>query len=97
MLLRFVLTLTIFLPTLAVYAHELSHHEHQNCENTAVHFHEYENDCYLDEFIANKIYSFSVSSYESLVFLFNSEIFETGVLKQKRILLNFLNRGPPSN
>ena len=97
MLLRFVLTFTIFLPTLAVYAHELSHHEHQNCENTAVHFHEYENDCYLDDFIANKIYSSSVSSYESLVFLFNSEIIEIGVLKQKRILLDFFKRGPPSN
>ena len=97
MLLRFVLTFTIFLPTLAVYAHELSHHEHQNCENTAVHFHEYENDCYLDDFIANKIYSSSISSYESLVFLFNSEIIEIGVLKQKRILLDFFKRGPPSN
>ena len=97
MLTRFILTLTIFLPTLAVYAHELSHHEHQDCENTAIHFHEYENDCYLDDFIANKIYSSTVSSYECLVFLFNSEIFEIGVLKQKRILLDFFKRGPPSN
>ena len=97
MLLRFILTLTIFLPTLAIYAHELSHHEHQDCENTAVHFHEYENDCYLDDFIANKIYSYSSNIYESLVFLFNSEIFEIEVLNQKRILLDFFKRGPPSN
>ena len=97
MLLRFILTLTIFLPTLAVYAHELSHHEHQDCENTVVHFHEYENDCYLDDFISNKIHTYSTNIYESLVFLFNSEIIEIGVLKQKRILLDFFKRGPPSN
>ena len=97
MILRFILTLTIFLPTLAVYAHELSHHDHQDCENTAVHFHEYENDCYLDDFIANKFYSYSSNIYESLVFLFNSEIFEIEVLNQKRILLDFFKRGPPFN
>ena len=97
MLLRFILSLSIFLPTLAVYAHELSHHEHQDCENTAVHFHEYENDCCLDDFISSKVYSSSVSSYELLVFLFNSEIFEIEVLKRKNILLDFYKRGPPSN
>ena len=61
MLLRLILTLTIFLPTLAVYAHELSHHQHQDCENTVVHLHEYENDCYLDDFISNKIYTYSTN------------------------------------
>jgi hypothetical protein len=96
-LLRFIFTLSIFLPTLAVYAHELSHHEHQECENTAVHFHEYEDDCCLDDFLATKIYSSPADSYQSLVFLFNSEIFEIEVLNQKRILLDFFKRGPPSN
>lgn len=97
MLLRFIFTLSIFLPTLAVYAHELSNHEHQKCENTDLHFHEYEDDCFLDDFIANKIYNSSENSYESLVFLFNLEIFEIEVLNQKKILLGFFKRGPPSN
>jgi hypothetical protein len=97
MLLRLILTLTIFLPTLAVYAHELSHHQHQDCENTVVHLHEYENDCYLDDFISNKIYTYSTNIYESLVFLFDSEIFVIEVLNLKRIQLDFFKRGPPSN
>ena len=97
MLLRLIFTLSIFLPTFAVYAHELSHHEHQECENIAIHFHEYEDDCYLNDFIVNKIYSSSTNSYKSLVYFFNSEIFEIEVLKPKKILLDFFKRGPPSN
>ena len=97
MFLRLIFTLSIFLPTLAVYAHELSHHEHQECENIAIHFHEYEDDCYLDDYIFNKIYSSSAKSYKSLVYLFNTEIFEIEVLNPKKILLGFLKRGPPSN
>ena len=97
MFLRLIFTLSIFLPTLAVYAHELSHHEHQLCEDTTVHFHDYDEDCCLDNFISNKIYSSSTNNYKSLVFLFNSEIFEIEVLNQKKFLLNFFKRGPPSN
>jgi len=51
MLLRFIFTLSIFLPTLAVYAHELSHHEHEECEETVVHFHQKEDHCFLDDFV----------------------------------------------
>ena len=79
---------------MAVYAHELSHHEHQDCENTVVHFHEYENDCYLDDFISNKIHTYSTNIYESLVFLFDSEIFVIEVLNLKRILLIFSKEVP---
>jgi hypothetical protein len=97
MLLRLIFTFSIFLPTLAVYVHELSHHEHQQCEETTIHFHDYDEDCCLDNFISNKIYSSSTNNYKSLVFLFNSEIFEVEVLNQNRILLGFFKRGPPSN
>lgn len=97
MLLRLIFTLSIFLPTLAVYVHELSHHEHQQCEETTIHFHDYDEDCCLDNFISNKIYSSSTNNYKSLVFLFNLEIFEIEVLNQKKNLLNFFKRGPPSN
>ena len=97
MLLRLIFTLSIFLPTLAVYVHELSHHEHQQCEETTIHFHDYDEDCCLDNFILNKTYSSSANNYESLVFLFNSEIFEIEFLNQKKNLLNFFKRGPPSN
>ena len=97
MFLRLIFTLSIFLPTLAVYVHELSHHEHQQCEVTTVHFHDYDEDCCLDNFILNKTYSSSANNYESLVFLFNSEIFEIEFLNQKKNLLNFFKRGPPSN
>ena len=97
MFLRLIFTLSIFLPTLAVYVHELSHHEHQQCEDTTVHFHDYDEDCCLDNFILNKTYSSSANNYESLVFLFNSEIFEIEFLNQKKNLLNFFTRGPPSN
>ena len=97
MFLRLIFTLSIFLPTLAVYVHELSHHEHQQCEDTTVHFHDYDEYCCLDYFIANKIYSSSTNNYSSLVFLFNSEIFENEFLRQKKFLLSFFRRGPPSN
>ena len=97
MLLRLIFTFSIFLPTLAVYVHELSHHEHQQCEETTIHFHDYDEDCCLDNFISNKIYSSSTNNYKSLVFLFNAEIFEVEVLNQNRLLLGFFKRGPPSN
>ena len=77
--------------------HELSHHDHQQCEDTTVHFHDYDEDCCLDNFILNKTYSSFANNYESLVFLFNSEIFEIEFLNQKKNLLNFFKRGPPSN
>ena len=86
MFLRLIFTLSIFLPTLAVYVHELSHHEHQQCEDTTVHFHDYDEDCCLDNFILNKTYSSSANNYKSLVFLFNSEIFEIEFLNQKKNL-----------
>ena len=73
---RIIFSVSIFLPTLAVYAHELSHHEHQKCNDTTVHFHEYKENCCLDNFIVIKNYSFSVKNYKSLVFIFNLEIFE---------------------
>lgn len=97
MILRFVLTLSIFLPTLAVYAHELSHHEHQECEKSSVHFHEHKENCCLDNFLVIKIYSLSLKNYKSLVLLFNLEIFEIESLNQKEFLINFFKRGPPSN
>ncbi|MGB0373504.1 MAG: hypothetical protein ACPGCZ_01115 [Flavobacteriaceae bacterium] len=56
MLLRLIFTLSIFLPTLAVYAHELSHHEHEECEGTVVHFHQKEDHCYLDDFVFNNTF-----------------------------------------
>jgi hypothetical protein len=97
MLIRFIFTLSIFLPTFVVYTHELSHHEHQECENLNLHFHDYEDECCLDDFIATKIYSSSANNYEYLAFIFNLEIFEIEVLNPKKILLDFFKRGPPSN
>ena len=97
MLIRFIFTLSIFLPTLVVYTHELFHHEHQECENSNLHFHDYEDDCCLDYFIATKIYSSSANNYEYLVFIFNLEIFEIEVFNPKKILLDFFKRGPPPN
>lgn len=97
MILRLTLSLSIFLPSLAVYAHELTHHEHHKCEKSSVHFHEYKENCCLDNFIVIKTYSFSVKNYKSLVFLFNSEIFEIEVLNKNKYLLNSFNRGPPLN
>ena len=92
---RIIFSVSIFLPTLAVYTHELSHHEHHKCEETTLHFHEYKENCCLDNFIVIKNYSLSVKNYESLVLLFNLEIFEIESLNQKRFLLNFFKRGPP--
>ena len=97
MLMRLIFILSIFLPTLAVYIHEFSNHEHQDCQESTVHFHDYEEVCCLDNFISNKIYDLQISNYKSLVFLFNSEIFKIEILNQKRFLFNFFKRGPPSN
>jgi len=97
MLLRLIFILCIFQPTFVVYAHEYSKHEHEYCQESTVHFHEYEEDCCLDNFILNIIYSSSTNNYKSLVFLFNSEIFEIEVFKHEKNPLNFLTRGPPSN
>ena len=97
LLYRIIFSVSIFLPTLAVYAHELSHHEHLKCNDTTVHFHEYKENCCLDNFIVIENYSFSVKNYKSLVFIFNLEIFEIEFLNKKGFLLNFFKRGPPSN
>ena len=97
LLYRIIFSVSIFLPTLAIYAHELSHHDHQKCEKTTTHFHEYKENCCLDNFIVIKIYSLSVKNYKSLVLLFNLEIFEIESLNQKEFLINFFKRGPPSN
>gem|GEM_PF-1177272 len=61
-LLRLIFTLSIFLPTLAVYAHELSHHEYEECEETVVHFHQKEEHCFLDDFVFSN--NFHVQSHE---------------------------------
>jgi hypothetical protein len=63
MLLRLIFTLSIFLPTLAVYVHELSFHEHEQCEETAVHFHQIEDPCFLDDFVFSS--TFLVQNHES--------------------------------
>ena len=95
MILRFVLTLSIFLPTLAVYAHELSHHEHQECEKSSVHFHDFKENCCLDNFIVINTYSFHVKNYKSSVFLFSSIIFEIEVSNKNEYQINSFNKGPP--
>ncbi len=95
MLLRLIFTLCIFLPTLAIYIHEISHHEHEECEETVIHFHEKKEDCVLDFFISNKVYISSESHLKTLVFLFSTEIFEINVLNLKKIHFNFFRRGPP--
>ena len=97
MLLRLIFTLSIFLPTLAIYIHELSHHEHEECEETVVHFHEKNEDCVLDYFISNKVYISSASNLKTFVFLFSTEIFEIDVLDLKKIDFNFFGRAPPAN
>jgi hypothetical protein len=58
MLLRLIFTLSIFLPTLAVYAHELTNHEHEKCEKTVVHFHQKEDHCFLDDFVFGNPFHF---------------------------------------
>ena len=97
MLLRLIFTLSIFLPTLSVYVHEISQHEHENCVETVMHFHEKNEDCALDNFISTKAYNSSANNFKTLVFLFKIEIFEINVLNHKKVLLNFFRRGPPSN
>jgi|TARA_A100001011_G_C14250773_1_gene817735 hypothetical protein len=67
MILRFVLTISIFLPTLAAYAHELSHDEHQQCEETTVHFHQKEETCFLDDFIASNTFLITKDEEQSLI------------------------------
>jgi hypothetical protein len=62
MLLRLIFTLSIFLPTLAIYAHELFHHEHEECEETVVHFHQKEDHCFLDDFVFSN--TFQVQNQE---------------------------------
>ena len=66
MLLRLIFTLSIFLPTLAVYAHELSHHGHEKCQETVVHFHQKEAHCFLDDFVFSN--SFHVQNHEVKLF-----------------------------
>ena len=94
---RLIFILSIFLPTLAVYIHEFSNHEHQDCQESTVHFHKFEEDCSLDNFISNKVYSLSANNYKSLIFLFNSVIFEIEAINKYEYLLNFFKRGPPLN
>ena len=96
MLLRLIFTLSIFLPTLAFYIHELTHHEHEECVETVVHFHEKNEDCVLDYFISNKVYISSASHLKTLVFLFNIEIFKIDVLELNKIHFNPFQRGPPA-
>jgi hypothetical protein len=96
MLLRLIFTLSIFLPTLAVYAHELSHHEHEECEETVVHFHQKEDHCFLDDFVFSN--TFHVQNYEvkllspSSIIAFSSY---NALYNNTDLLFRFL-RGPPT-
>ena len=96
MLLRLIFTLSIFLPTLAIYIHELSHHEHEECEETVVHFHEKNEDCVLDYFISNKVY---ISSTQEVKFLSPSSLVTYSSYKalynNSDLHFRFL-RGPPT-
>jgi hypothetical protein len=95
MILRFVLTLSIFLPTLAVYEHELSHHEHQECEETTVHFHQKEEPCLLDDFVASNTFFITNDEEQSLIAtpLIKAITYETPY--NKTSLFFRLLRGPP--
>ena len=96
MFLRFFFTLSIFLPTLAVYAHEFSHHEHEECEETAVHFHQKEESCFLDDFVCNN--PLFIPSNETKYFghIDLSEISSYDTLYNNSDLRFRFLRGPPS-
>lgn len=96
-IIRFVLTLSILLPTLAVYAHELSRHDHKGCEDKTVHFHKKEEPCFLDDFILKQTFNYSENNYRILTLKFKREPFKSKFIYQKENLLYFLRRGPPLN
>ena len=95
MILRFILTFSIFLPTFAVYAHELSHHKHQQCEETTVHFHQKEVPCFLDDFVASNTFLITNNEEQSLIAtpLIKTESYETPY-KNTSLFFRLL-RGPP--
>ena len=96
MLLRLIFTLSIFLPTLAVYAHELSHHEHEECEKSAVHFHQKEEPCCLDDFVCNNTLFIPSSEAKLFGHVDLSEFISYDTLHNNSHLFFRFLRGPPT-
>lgn len=95
-LLRFLFTLSIFLPSLIVYAHEFSHHEHQVCEETSTHFHDIEDHCPVDDFILKTSF-LAYFPYKQLnVIPQQNQIFNAHFFHNKHDVNQIYYRGPPT-
>ncbi len=80
---------------MAVYAHELSDHEHQECEEITVHFHQKEESCFLDDFVASNTFLITIAEEQPLIATppFKAINYET--FHNNTSLLFRLLRGPP--
>lgn len=96
-LLRIFFTLTIFLPSLLVYAHELSHHEHEVCEETNTHFHHVEEPCPVDDFVLKTSYIAHFPSTKlALPFHYNQVLYPSFFV-EKHDINQIFYRGPPTD
>lgn len=95
-LLRFLLALSLFMPSLAVYAHELSHHDHEVCEETSIHFHEKEEQCFADDFVLKPTYFVQALLTNKVFFGHVKEVIGISIYPPKYDLSHIFYRGPPT-
>lgn len=95
-LLRFLLALSLFMPSLAVYAHELSHHDHKVCEETSIHFHEKEEQCFADDYVLKPTYFVQALLTNKVFFGHVKEVIGISIYPPKYDLSHIFYRGPPT-
>ena len=95
-LLRILLALSLFMPSLAVYAHELSHHDHKVCEETSIHFHEKEEQCFADDFVLKPTYFVQSLLTNKVFFGHIKEVIGISIYPPKYDLYHIFYRGPPT-
>jgi len=93
---RFFLALTIFLPSLFVYAHELANHDHIECEETKIHFHQTEEPCSGDDFVLQNNFFVAKISFVTAIFSNEEKEYHLNSHLKRNDLNGHYLRGPPS-
>ena len=92
----FLLGLLIFYPTFSQYSHSFHHHEHEDCYDSTLHFHEKSEVCCLLEFLVSDDYDKIIIQSKALIDLFNYINTTTKEFFKKKFINFFLLRAPPS-
>ena len=91
----FLLGILIFYPTFSQYSHRFHNHEHEDCFDSTLHFHEKSEVCCLLEFLVGDDYDTVIIHSKPLIDLFNYIKTTNKKYFKKQHINFFLLRAPP--